>query len=207
MIKNIIFDFGGVIYDINHQLSKQAFQALGIADFDKLYGHQVQTGLFEQFERGEIKDEYFFDTIRRNLPTDTTNQQIEKAWNALLIGYDTKKIELLKRIKKHYKLFLLSNTNKLHHKQFIQELNTYVDFDSLFNEAWYSHKKNMRKPEDRIYLSLLKNNGLLASETLFIDDLDTNIFAAKRLGLQTHYLKNNETILALFDENDLLKNA
>lgn len=205
MIKNIIFDFGGVIYDIKHALSKKAFEELGIADFDKLYGHQVQTGLFEQFERGEVTDEHFYNTIRQNLPEHTTNHQIEKAWNALLIGFDTKKIDLLKRLKKHYKIFLLSNTNRLHHKQFIDDLSAYVDFDSLFNDAWYSHLKQMRKPEDRIYLSLLEENGLKASETLFIDDLDTNINAAKKLGLYTYYLKNNESILKLFNNSDLYK--
>ena len=201
MIKNIIFDFGGVIYDINHELSKKAFKDLGISDFDQLYGHQIQTKLFEEFERGEIEEYQFYHILRQSFEKNIKDEQIKEAWNALLIGFDTRKIDLLKGLKSNYKLFLLSNTNIIHQKHFIKDLSTYVDFNKLFNDTWYSHEKNMRKPEYRIYESLLKEHQLLANETLFIDDLDTNIKAAQALGIHTYYLKNQESILSLFKDH------
>ena len=201
MIKNIIFDFGGVIYDIDHQLSKKAFESLGLKNFEELYGHQVQSGLFEKMEKGEISEQDFRDSLALYLPKSTSNSQIDKAWNALLIGFDRAKIELLKSLSDHYRLFLLSNTNSIHCKQFMMELNLNMDFRSLFDDVWFSHEKQMRKPEKEFYLGLMNKHKLNPNETLFIDDLDTNIEAAKNLGIQTYYLKKEESILGLFNEN------
>jgi len=198
MIKNIIFDFGGVIYDIDHERTKKAFANLGIHDFEQLYGHHIQTKLFEQLERGEIKEQQFYHILRQSLKQNISNEQIKDAWNAMLIGFDTRKIDLLKGLKNNYQLFLLSNTNSIHQKYFLKDLSSYVDFNSLFCDSWYSHEQNMRKPESRIYQTLLKKHELIAQETLFIDDLDTNIEAAQALGLQSYYLKNQESILSLF---------
>lgn len=207
MIKNIIFDFGGVIYDINHDLSKKAFKDLGIKDFDQLYSHKIQSELFEKLERGEINNDEFYHILKQSLPKNTSSTQIRKAWNALLVGFDINKIELLKRLKKNYSLFLLSNTNSIHQEHFINELNRYEDFNKLFNDTWYSHEKKMRKPEFRIYQSLIKEHQLTPNETLFIDDLNENIKAAKELGLQTYYIKNNDSILSLFNENGFYKRS
>jgi len=200
MIKNIIFDFGGVIYDIDHHLSKKAFENLGLKNFEDLYGHQVQSGLFEKMERAEISEQDFRDSLALYLPKNTSNTQIDKAWNALLIGFEKAKIELLNKLSIHYNLFLLSNTNSIHCRQFMKELNQHVDFRSLFNDVWFSHEKQMRKPEKDFYLGLMNKHQLNPKETLFIDDLDINIEAAKTLGLQTYYLKSEESILELFNE-------
>lgn len=201
MIKNIIFDFGGVIYDIDHELSKKAFESLGLQNFENLYGHQVQLGLFEKIERGEISEQKFRDSLASYLPKNISNKQIDKAWCALLIGFETAKIELLKGLSDNYQLFLLSNTNSIHCKRFMFELNQYVDFRSLFKDVWFSHEKQMRKPEKEFYLGLMSKFQLIPQETLFIDDLDINIEAAKNLGIQTYYLKKGESILELFKEH------
>ncbi len=204
MIKNIIFDFGGVLYDIDHRLSKIAFEKLGVKNFDHLYGHQEQTDLFEQLERGELREDEFRDALSFFLPNKTSNKQIDEAWSALLIGFKKERIDLLKKISPNYRLFLLSNTNIIHYKQFITELDKYTDFRSLFQDVWFSHEKQMRKPEERFYLGLIKKHRLKPEETLFIDDLDVNIEAAKKLGIQTHYLSNGQSVLDLFKLNKLV---
>jgi len=204
MIKNIIFDFGGVIYNIDHGLSQKAFEDLGAINFKQLYGHQVQTGLFERLERGEIQAQDFRNSLQEILPVNITNQQIDDAWNALLIGFDKRKLELLKAIGKNYRIFLLSNTNIIHYNRFIAELNIYTDFRSLFEDVWLSHEKKMRKPEKEFYLKLMEKHLLLAKETLFIDDLDINIESAKKLGIQTYYLNNGQSMLDLFYNNKLI---
>lgn len=203
MIRNIIFDFGGVIYDIDHNLSKIAFEKLGVENFDQLYGHQIQTQIFEKLEVGAIDESGFIHHLKQYLNPHVREEDIVNAWCALLIGFDKQTVELLKKLGEHYKIFLLSNSNIIHYKRFIKELNEYTNFRALFTDVWYSHEKGMRKPDPEFYLQLLKANNLKAKETLFIDDLDVNIEAAKKLGIQTHYL-HQQHILELF-ENGILK--
>ena len=202
MIKNIIFDFGGVIYDIDHSLSKLAFEKLGVKNFDALYGHQVQTKVFEKMERGELDLELFRNELRKVILRKVSDQQLDDAWCGLLLGFDIRKIELLKNIRKNYRLFLLSNSNEIHYNRFIEELNEYYDFRSLFEDVWFSHEKGMRKPEPQFYLGLLKENDLEASESLFVDDLEANIIAAQQHGIKTHYIKQ-DTILDMFTDDML----
>ncbi|NPD46964.1 MULTISPECIES: HAD family phosphatase [unclassified Lentimicrobium] len=205
MIKNIIFDFGGVIYDINHNLSKIAFEKLGVENFDELYGHQIQAKTFEKMERGELELDVFRDELRKVIPKNVSDQQIDDAWCGLLLGFDTKKLDLLKSIGRNYRIFLLSNSNEIHYMRFIEELNEYFNFRSLFEDVWFSHEKGMRKPEPEFYMGLLINNDLKASESLFVDDLETNIFAAKNIGIKTHYIQN-DSILDMFEDGKLKVN-
>jgi len=198
MIRNIIFDFGGVIYDIDHHLSKLAFENLGVKDFDQLFSHEVQTEVFEKLEKGQLSKKEFLDYLSGFVAPGTTHQQIEDAWCALLIGYDQEKMDLLKSLGANYRLFLLSNTNILHYEAFISDFDKPEDLRDLFEEAWFSHEKGMRKPDSEIFLAILKQNRLKAEETLYIDDLDTNVFAANKFGIKAYYLKN-ESILDLFE--------
>lgn len=200
MIRNIIFDFGGVIYDIDHKLSKLAFENLGIKDFDELYGHQIQTEIFEKIETGQIDDREFLTYLKKFLPKDVSIKDIENAWCALLLGFNTKKIELLISLKKNYKLYLLSNSNVIHYRRFILELNEFIDFRGLFDGVYFSHEQGLRKPDKDFYQLLLEQNNLSPHESLFIDDLDKNVEAAEKLGIQTYYL-NNESILDLFENS------
>lgn len=202
MIKNIIFDFGGVIYDIDHKLSEIAFRKLGVENFDKLYGHQIQSNLFEKIERGELDLDVFRNELRKVIPKKVSDLQLDNAWCGLLLGFDSRKLDLLKSIKKNYRLFLLSNSNEIHYIRFIEELNGYSDFRSLFEDVWFSHEKGMRKPESEFYLGLLKENTLVASESLFVDDLDVNITAAQKHGIKTHYIQK-DTILDMFTDGYL----
>ncbi len=204
MIRNIIFDFGGVIYDIDHNLSKLAFEELGVKSFDKLYGHQIQSKIFEKMERGELDLDFFRNELRKYVPQKVSNQQLDDAWCGLLLGFDKKKLDLLVELNKNYRLFLLSNSNEIHYIRFIEELNEYMDFRSLFEDVWFSHEKGMRKPEDEFYLKLLKENNMEASESLFIDDLDVNIVAAQKHGIKTHYIQE-DSILDIFSDGLLIK--
>jgi putative hydrolase of the HAD superfamily len=203
MIRNIIFDFGGVIYNIDHNLSKRAFENLQLKNFDKIYGHEIQVALFESLERGEIEEQAFRNELKKLFSTPVTDQQIDDAWCALLIDFDRKIIDLLADLSKNYRLFLLSNSNIIHYKRFMAHLNSYSNFRALFTDVWFSHERGMRKPDAIIYQSLLRANNLSAQETLFIDDLDVNIEAAKNLGIKTHYL-HQQKLGDLF-ENGRLK--
>lgn len=206
-IKNIIFDFGGVIYDIDHSKSKEAFIRLGIPDFDKLYSHAVQTKLFEDFEMGKITPNDFRRTIAQQLPNKIADQEIDAAWNALLIGFRTERFDLLHEVKKHYRLYLLSNTNQIHYKSYMNELivqNQYAMFHKLFERLYFSHQMGLRKPDAKIFDFVLHDSQLKAEETVFIDDYDLNIAAAKQYGLHSLLLKPGQTILDLFSRDGVL---
>jgi putative hydrolase of the HAD superfamily len=196
-IKNIIFDMGGVLYNIDYNLTADAFKALGFTNFEEMYSQFTADDVFEKLETGQITEEEFYKTIQQKSSVAITELQIQNAWNAMLLGFRTAAIEHLKAIKDDYRIFLLSNTNAIHLKKVYEHyetLNQEIRYDTLFEQAWYSNKIGYRKPNKDIYEFILNEAGLNAIETLFIDDSFNNIETAKALGIQTHLLLPNERI-------------
>lgn len=205
-IKNIIFDFGGVIINISHQRVEQAFSDLGLHDFQELFNQATQSDLFQIFEKGEISPEEFRTRIRKLTGLRADDSIIDHAWNQIIGDYPSKRIELLKRIKENYKLFLLSNTNLIHYNFYITKFQNEFEFPfhSLFDETYWSFKIGMRKPDPDPYLFVIQQNNLHPTESLFIDDSMQNIETAKQVGLQAIYLDEQTEINALFDNNRLI---
>ncbi len=199
-IKNIIFDLGGVILNIDFKQTELAFAKLGIGNFNAYYTLQTSTPLFHDLETGMITPEIFYDKLRELLQLPLSNEEIKNAWNALLLDFPKERIEWLKKIKKKYKIYLLSNTNKIHYDAFIRLYKEQIDdnnFNNLFIKAYYSHQIKLRKPSKESFEFVLKQENLIADETVFIDDLLPNIETAKQMGLQTIYLLTPKTILEL----------
>jgi epoxide hydrolase-like predicted phosphatase len=188
-IKTVIFDLGGVLFDIDYTYTQKAFQQLGATtDFNAVYSQQKQAGIFDEFEKGNISPAQFRSGLRQWLPANITDKQIDSAWNALLIGFPPDKVELLEKLKEKYQLFLLSNTNEIHLPvvlNMVDEAHTPGQLGKLFNKEYYSCRMNLRKPEKSIYERVLVENGLDPSTTLFVDDLIQNIEGANILGIQT----------------------
>ncbi len=207
MIKNIIFDFGGVIYDIDHTKTKDAFVKLGLKDFDTLYGHAIQSKLFEDFEIGKISPDNFREEIRSYISSNISDNQIDEAWNALLLGFNLKRLDLLEKVNEQYRIFLLSNTNQIHFLKYMDELNhmnRLESFKKLFEKLFFSHQIGMRKPDHKIFYYALSESHIKPEETVFIDDYDLNIIAANKCGLKGIHLKPNQNISDLFDQNGFL---
>jgi putative hydrolase of the HAD superfamily len=199
-IKNIIFDLGGVILNLDFMKTELAFAGYGIGNFNQYYTLQTATPVFEQLETGKISPEVFYDVFRKITMTSITNEQIEHAWNALLLDFPPARIQYLKELRNRYQIFLLSNTNEIHYRQILKiytEQNGGEDFNNIFMKAYYSHQLGMRKPDTLIFETVLKDAGLDAQETLFIDDAAANIESAKNTGLQTIHLSSPKTILEL----------
>ena len=189
--KNIIFDLGGVILDIDYQKTIDAFHALGFVDFHNHYTQAQQNGLFDALEVGEIQPDEFIGSLKNYLPVNTTNQQIIDAWNALLLNWNKERIVFLQGLKDRYALFLFSNTNAIHKAHFDQTFQKQIglnSLDHLFKKAYYSHNFGMRKPHQASFLKLINENQLNPEETLFIDDSVQHIEGAKSIGLQTLHL-------------------
>jgi len=207
-IKNIIFDYGNVIFRIDFKRTQHSFTELGIKNVDRFFAHTGHDPLFDEFEQGLISSDEFREGIRRiTEQQDLTNEQIDKAWNTLLVGVPEGTHEVLLQAKKKYRTFLLSNNNEIHYKWIMEYLNTEFNLPSnefFFEKDYYSHLMKMRKPNADIFQFVLDAHGLIPEETLFIDDSSQHIKTAVNLGLQTHLLTAEETLEGYLYGADLL---
>lgn len=134
-IKNIVFDFGGVIINIDFQNAINEFVRLGISNFDEYYSKFTQNKLFEDLERGNISPEDFRKILKESFDKPVSDEQINNAWNALLLDIPPHRIKLLEEVKKNYRIFLLSNSNIIHYDDYVEVLRNnfgYNDFSDLF---------------------------------------------------------------------------
>ncbi len=201
-VTNIIFDWGGVLINIEYHATINAFRKLGLDDFKAFYSQKTQNEFFIQFEIGKISPAELRNYIRDALNKDLTDKQINDAWCAMLLDAPKSRIETLLRLKSSYNIMLLSNTNQIHEDLILPRLNKDlgIDFLSLFNRVYLSHHLGMRKPNADIYEYVINNSGFKAEETLFIDDTEMNIDAADALGIKSCYLQPNSDIVELFED-------
>lgn len=201
-IRNIIFDLGGVLFDINYQNIIESFQKLGLSEFDAIYTQLKQDHLFDELEMGLISASDFRDRVRKLAKKNLSDEQIDGAWNSILIGFPPRNVELLQDLKSKYRLFLLSNTNEIHEKAFRQMLDSLYNIDILanaFEKIYLSHRVHERKPDLKIFERVIRENKLEAEHTLFIDDSPQHVEGAKAAGLKALWLQNGEWV------GDLLK--
>lgn len=195
--KNIIFDLGGVILDVDYNLTRIAFEKLGVIDFDEMYSQANADKLFQKLETGEITDDIFYKEFNRCAGLHLSDEEIRKAWNAMLLSFREKSLQFLERIRPKYKTYLLSNTNYVHIAAFKETLHQQIGVKTLeeyFDQAFYSCEIGLRKPDPACYDWVLKNVEIEPDETLFIDDSLHNIEGAKKAGLQTIHLLPNVNI-------------
>ncbi len=197
-IKNIIFDYGNVIFKIDFQRTQHSFTELGIENVERFFAHSGHDPLFDEFEKGMITSAEFRDGIRQiTHKPDLTNEQIDHAWNTLLIGVPEGNHEILLKAREKYRTFLLSNNNEIHYNwitEYLQREFNILSNEHLFEMDYYSHLMKMRKPDVNIFQYVLDTHKLLPEETLFIDDSPQHIRTAESLGLQTHLLKVDESL-------------
>lgn len=189
-VKNLIFDLGNVLYDIDFDIMYAQFDQLGIPNFENHFTLNKSDQIFFDLEKGLINESEFCAGFNALYQLSLSNDQIISAWNSLLIGFRKESMEWLKAHHKDYPTFLFSNTNQIHYDYFIPQFSKEIggDFEAFFKTPYYSHKMGMRKPDPASFQCILDKEGLMASETLFIDDNEPNIKAAASVGLQVLYL-------------------
>ena len=197
--KVIIFDLGAVILNINYQNTIDEFTKLGIKNASSFYSKKVQTDLFNQIETGKITAEKFLTELQKETNNATINQ-VKDAWNSMLLDLPNERLELIKALKNKYRIYLLSNTNNIHIDAFKKQLGNakWEDFCNLFDKMYLSHEVGLRKPNAEIFKHILTEQKLKAEEVFFIDDSPQHIEGAKKLGIKTHHLLDNENITTLF---------
>lgn len=193
-IKNIIFDYGNVIFKIDFAKAQQSFTDLGIKNVDAIFAHAGQNELFDQMDKGMITAAEFRNGVREMAGISTlTDEQIDTAWNSLLVGVPKGNHEVLLRLKNKYRTFLLSNNNEIHYASILAYLQKeyHVEDNSIFFEKdYYSHLMGMRKPDIKIFEFVLNEQILKPEETLFIDDSPQHLKTANSLGMKTLLLND-----------------
>jgi len=189
--KNLIFDLGNVLYDIDFVKMYSAFEALGIPNFENHFTLNKSDPLFFDLEKGIINEDEFCVGFNALCNLNLHKQQIIAAWNALLVGYRKESIDWVKANNGKYATYLYSNTNQIHYDHFIPQFSQEIggNFQNLFKTPYFSHKMGQRKPDPASFLHILEKEGLVAEETLFIDDNEPNVIAAASVGLQILYLQ------------------
>lgn len=201
-IKNIIFDYGNVIFTIDFKRTQKAFEDLGIKNVEDFFAHKGHHSIFDEFEKGNISAAVFRNGIRQasNCP-NLTDEEIDNAWNSLLIGVVDGNHDLLLKIKSKYRTFLLSNINEIHLNFITKYLKKTFSLDSndvFFEKIYYSHLVRKRKPNTDIFEQVLSENNLNPAETLFIDDSPQHIEGANKLGINTYLMTYPDNIQKLF---------
>lgn len=192
MIKNVVFDFGGVIVDIDRDKAVQAFIKLGLADADSRLDKYHQTGIFQELEEGKLSAEQFRKQLGDLCGRELTMQETKQAWLGFFNEVDVRKLDYILALRKSYQVYILSNTNPFvmswacspEFSPAEKPLNDYCD------KMYLSYQIGYTKPAPEIFGFMIKDSNMVPSETLFVDDGSSNIQRGRELGFQTFQPKN-----------------
>lgn len=201
-ITTIIFDLGGVIIDLDWNECISNFKKVGINDMENLVSTTLQRGFIYEYELGKISDEEFRTEVRMYATREVTDEQINYAWTSLLVKIPSEKLEMLLRLKKKYKILMLSNTNNLSYSrnlEMFQEGGHNVN--DYFDKCYLSYKMHLAKPTPEIFEAVLKDADLKPEECYFLDDGIHNIETARNLGFNVELINPTESM----DKWQLLK--
>lgn len=193
----IIFDLGGVILDINPELTLKAFSKLyGKENIKEIYSKE----LLPKFENGLLTLDELLSRIEEIVRKPVDKDEFKEAWTSMLIGYKPKRIEWIKKLKSTHKLFMLSNTNEVHYAAFSGKLKREynITFFDLFKNVFLSHEMQLMKPDLEIFKRVLEEESLDSDKTLFIEDTLENAQAMRQLGVETLVIPRNSNFYNYF---------
>ena len=206
-IKNLIFDFGNVLIDLDIERTFISLRHFVGDDYaQKLQTAYPNGDVFIDFEIGKISENTFLETLRSIANTPLSMRQVKEAWNAMLLTIKPERFDMLLHLRTKYRVFLLSNTNETHLDFVDGYLRTVYGFDiahfdkTYFDKAYYSHIIGLRKPNDDIFEFALQDAGLIASESLFIDDVAANTEGAKRVGMKMYQHRIGDEITQILKD-------
>ncbi len=185
-MQHLLFDFGGVLVDLDKQRCIDSFAALGF-DIVPYLGTYQQGGFFSDFERGKITVEEFCNIIReKSGNANLTDEQIVGAWERYLLDVPEERLEMLLRLKEKYTLHVLSNTNPVHWSMAVDGYFRYkgLTVEDFFDKIFLSCELGVEKPEPEIFEKVVAGIGCQPADILFFDDSEVNCEAARKCGLQ-----------------------
>jgi len=199
-ISTLIFDFGGVLINLNREKALAEFEKIGLLDTAKLLDNSLPVDIFMQLEIGELLEDEFLEKLVVRSTQNPTKEQVKAAFLSFLQDIPAEKLDLLLELKKRFKILMLSNTNPIH---FIWCRNTKFNYKGLnindfFDKCYVSYEQKTAKPEKEIFEIILKERSLKAEECLFIDDAPVNVETAKLLNFNAILYDVNEDLRKYF---------
>lgn len=194
-LKNIIFDLGGVIINLDHDQAVRSFESIGVEDAAELIDPYEQKGIFQELETGRIGVEEFCDKLREHTGKDLPFEDIKKAWMGFIVDTPQYKLDYIWDLRKQYKLYLLSNTNPIIQLEWAQtERFTEAGrpINAYFDKLYTSYEIGITKPDRQIFDFMIRDSGIDPAESLFVDDGKKNIEIAEQLGFHTYQPQNGE---------------
>lgn len=207
-VKNIIFDLGGVLIDLDRQACIDAFAAAGYAKAGEMLDPYLQTGIFLQLEEGKISAAELYDAIRRDAGKDIPDETIARSLGKFVAALPPYKLDMLSALREAgYRVFMLSNTNPImiRHIRDVYFTQQGLTIDAYFDRLFLSYEMGAVKPDPEIFHRMIAEGGIDPAESLFIDDAPANIARGKELGFHTHLAQPEEDFRAIFNDYTLKK--
>ena len=200
-IKNIVFDLGGVLVDLDFKSAINGLQKAGFANVKEQLQAFDREGIFQKFELGEMTAEEFRSAIRENSTVTLTDEEVDALWNLMLLEIPREKLELILDLRGKYMVYLLSNTNSIHWNYVCKNAFNYRGFrvNDYFEKTFLSFEMHLAKPDKAIFEKMLEDANLLAEETLFIDDSEANCKAAAEVGIHAHHYHIGDDLSKTFE--------
>lgn len=200
-IKNIVFDLGGVLIDLDFPRALKAFEQAGLTDIAKDVQAFSREGIFMDLELGNITPENFFRAICERSTQPISIQQATDYWNLILKDIPQEKLHIIRDLRKRYHVYLLSNTNQPHweyicKKCFEKDGFTLHDY---FEKIFLSYEMHLAKPDKQIFFQMLQDSQMNPEETLFIDDSEANCFSAEETGIHSVHYRIGEDLKRLLE--------
>ncbi|MDM0117412.1 HAD family phosphatase [Variovorax sp. J22R133] len=180
-VKALLFDLGGVVFhfDFAHAVAHWApMSALSVEEVRRAFTHDEA---YERHERGELSAAQYFDTLRRGLVLDASDEDIAAGWNAIFREEISQTLDAIDAARKRFPCYAFSNTNKTHHAAWRE---AYPRIEPSFDRVFASSDIGMRKPERAAFEFVCKQINLPPGAVLFFDDLEQNVEGAIAAGLQ-----------------------
>ena len=195
-ITTLIFDFGGVLIDLDINQCILNFNRLGLENVEQYLNNFAQSGFFMQLEKGQISAVEFRNEIRKLTPNELTDAQIDEAWCSFLLEIPEEKLEMLIELRKKFRVVLLSNTNIIHfpNSEKLLFTNKGRQLSEYFDRCYLSYEMKMAKPDLQIFKNILASENVQPNECLFLDDGLKNTLQAQKLGIQTYLVNEHEDL-------------
>ena len=200
-IRNLIFDMGGVLLDLDRSRCVAAFGNIGFPQAEQMLSNYAGLGALGELEAGKIEPREFFNHIRRETGLPLTDGQITDALNEFVVGLPEYKLQMLLDLRERFKVYMLSNTSAvmMPHIRATYFTQQGLTFDDYFDHAYLSYEMGSIKPGDEIFLRMIDQGDMDPAESLFIDDGPANIETAERLGFRAYLAKDREDFRPIFD--------